>query len=632
MGDDVAIALTGGRAIPAAFFPVRDAGEPRPAVLVIHELLGLTAEMRRLAHRFSEAGFVALAPDFLAGLGPKPFCMARFARGIARRGVGRPYRQLEAARTWLTERPEVAGQPIGVAGFCIGGGFALLYAAGAEVEVVAPFYPAVPDDEALGGICPVVASFGGRDRVFGSGGEAPHRLAGPARRRPRRPHVSRGRTRVHGALRGRQRVAGPAPADARRPRSRGRRGRMAPDHRVLHQASRPSAAMTADTEAYRRLFESHPVAMAIWDPADGRIVAINDAAVHQYGYSHDEARTLTVDRFVHPDDWPRLRERLGTMPRGHVGGETFRHIRRDGSVVEVEMTGHELLFDGRPCRAVMAIDVSERRRLEEQLRMAQRMEAVGQLAGGIAHDFNNLLMVINGFSELLVTRLPPGDELEAAQQIRTAGDRAAALTKQLLAFGRPGIVRSETLNLADLIVGLLPMLERSIGVQVEITFSATARDPWVEADRAQLEQVLVNLAVNAHDAMPEGGRLSIELEERQRRPPRGDGIRARDAAAQRERHRPRHRRGDPRAGLPAVLHDQGRPRQQRTRAGDGLLDRPGVGRTDLGRRRLDPRDDDPRAVAAGGNAAVRSPCRGTGPIREPGDRTRSSLSRTNPRS
>ena len=253
--------------------------------------------------------------------------------------------------------------------------------------------------------------------------------------------------------------------------------------------------------------------MAIWDLADGRIVAFNDAAQHQYGYDQDEARTLTVDRLVHPDDWPRLRERLRTMPTGHVGGETFRHLRRDGSVVEVEMTGHELLFEGRPCRVVMAIDVSERRRLEERLRMAQRMEAVGQLAGGIAHDFNNLLMVINGFSELLVARLSPGDELEAAQQIRTAGDRAAALTKQLLAFGRPGIVRPETLNLADVIGGLLPLLERSFGVHVELAFSATARAPWVDADRAQLEQVLVNLAVNAHDAMPEGGRLSIELED-----------------------------------------------------------------------------------------------------------------------
>ena len=179
MGNDVAIALTSGRAIPAAFFPVRDSGEPRPGVLVIHELLGLTSEMRRLARRFSEEGFVALAPDFLAGLGPKPFCMARFARGIARRGVGRPYRQLEAARAWLTERPEVAGQPIGVAGFCIGGGFALLYAAGAEVEVVAPFYAAVPEDAVLEGICPVVASFGGRDAVFGAGAE---RLTGSLER------------------------------------------------------------------------------------------------------------------------------------------------------------------------------------------------------------------------------------------------------------------------------------------------------------------------------------------------------------------------------------------------------------------------------------------------------------------
>lgn len=169
MGNDVAIALTGGRAISAAFYPVPEATGPRPGVLVIHEALGLTDEMRRMARRFSEAGFVALAPDFLAGLGPKPFCIARFVRGIGRRGVGRPYRQLDAARAWLRLRPEVDGRPIGVAGFCMGGGFALLYAAGAEVEAVAPFYPAVPDEAILEGICPVVASFGGRDAVFAAG-------------------------------------------------------------------------------------------------------------------------------------------------------------------------------------------------------------------------------------------------------------------------------------------------------------------------------------------------------------------------------------------------------------------------------------------------------------------------------
>jgi carboxymethylenebutenolidase len=137
---------------------------------VLHELLGLNAEMRRLAGQFAEAGFVTLAPDFLHGLGPTPFCMARFARGIGRARTGRPYRQLDAARAWLSARPEVDGRPVGVAGFCIGGGFALLYAAGAGVQAVAPFYPAVPSAPALAGICPVVASFGGRDRIFGAGG------------------------------------------------------------------------------------------------------------------------------------------------------------------------------------------------------------------------------------------------------------------------------------------------------------------------------------------------------------------------------------------------------------------------------------------------------------------------------
>jgi carboxymethylenebutenolidase len=168
---DVTISLGPGHHVPAAYFPIPGATEPRPGVLVIHELLGLTPEMLRLARRFADEGFVALAPDFLSGLGPKPVCIARFVRGVGAARVGRPYRQLEAARAWLAARPEVAGLPIGVAGFCVGGGFALLYAAGAEVQAVAPFYPAVPgDDAALAGICPVVASFGGRDRVFGRGG------------------------------------------------------------------------------------------------------------------------------------------------------------------------------------------------------------------------------------------------------------------------------------------------------------------------------------------------------------------------------------------------------------------------------------------------------------------------------
>jgi carboxymethylenebutenolidase len=165
---DVEISLADGQKLPAALALVPDASGPRPGVLILHEVLGLNDDMRRIAGRLAGAGYVSLAPDFLAGLGPKPFCIARFARGLARPGRGRPYRQLDGARRWLAARPEVSGRAIGVAGFCIGGGFALLYAAGAEVQVVASFYGAVPvDGTALEGICPVVASYGGRDRVFG---------------------------------------------------------------------------------------------------------------------------------------------------------------------------------------------------------------------------------------------------------------------------------------------------------------------------------------------------------------------------------------------------------------------------------------------------------------------------------
>lgn len=161
-----------GAAPGASSSDSREARPGRPGVVVIHEAIGLNEDIRRIAARFADAGYVALAPDFLARLGPVPICIARFARGIGQTHAGRPYRQLAAAEAWLRARPEVAGGGIGVAGFCIGGGFALLHATGAEVDVVAPFYAAVPrDPDALATVCPVVASFGGRDRIFGQAGD-----------------------------------------------------------------------------------------------------------------------------------------------------------------------------------------------------------------------------------------------------------------------------------------------------------------------------------------------------------------------------------------------------------------------------------------------------------------------------
>ena len=264
-------------------------------------------------------------------------------------------------------------------------------------------------------------------------------------------------------------------------------------------------------EAYRRLFSAHPVPMAIWDPETGMILDANDAATAQYGYERSELLGLSIAEVVHPDDLPRLRDRLPRLPTGYAGAELFRHVRRDGTVIEVEMSGHPIDYEGRPARLVLATDVTARRRLEEQLRQSQKMEAVGRLAGGVAHDFNNLLMAIMGFCELLLERLPPDtEEREAAEEIHRAGTRAAAITSQLLAFSRPRTPHATVFDVNELIESLRSTLRGMIAEHIAIRTDPAADRAFVEADRAQIEQVIVSCAVNARDAMPDGGELLIE--------------------------------------------------------------------------------------------------------------------------
>ncbi len=270
-------------------------------------------------------------------------------------------------------------------------------------------------------------------------------------------------------------------------------------------------ALRRSDEQYRRLFDSHPVAMAVWDPGTLEILALNDAAIRQYGYSRGEAIGTTIDRLVHPDDWDRLVEQLASMPGGLVSGDIFRHVRSDGSELEVQMTGHPLEFEGRPARLVMAMDVSERRQLEAQLRQAQKMEAIGQLAGGIAHDFNNLLTAIRGFTELVRSDLPEGDAHRAdLDQVVLAADRATALARQLLAFSRRQVLQPRVIDLAEVVDGIAPMLQRLLGEHIQLVTHAVPGLGLIKVDPSQFEQVIVNLALNAHDAMPDGGQLTIE--------------------------------------------------------------------------------------------------------------------------
>jgi PAS domain S-box-containing protein len=272
------------------------------------------------------------------------------------------------------------------------------------------------------------------------------------------------------------------------------------------------STLSGDTVgADRRFFDAHPVPMAIWDPATGRILAANDAALAQYGYARDEIVDLPVSKLVHPDDLARVTARIHELPTGYTGVEPYRHLRKDGAVIEVEVSGHPIDFAGRSARLVLASDVTERRRLEDQLRQAHKMEAVGRLAGGVAHDFNNLLMAIMGFSELLREQLPEGsEERDAADAIHEAGTRAAVLTSQLLAFSRPRASQPEVLDLNDLLRSLEPVIERALGSQVAVDIRPGATDSRVEADRAQLEQAIMSCVLNARDAMPAGGRLTIE--------------------------------------------------------------------------------------------------------------------------
>jgi two-component system, cell cycle sensor histidine kinase and response regulator CckA len=198
--------------------------------------------------------------------------------------------------------------------------------------------------------------------------------------------------------------------------------------------------------------------------------------------------------------------------RRAVAGEpvTFHLEWNDGSfachVEPLRGAGGEV--QGAVC---MALDVTDRKQLEEQFRQAQKMEAVGRLAGGIAHDFNNLLMVIQGYADLLTDRLAEGDSMRRnAEQIQMAAQRATSLTRQLLAFSRKQMLAPKVLNIQSVVADMEKILRRLIGEDIELRTSAASDLGLVKADRSQLEQVIMNLAVNARDAMPKGGRLTIE--------------------------------------------------------------------------------------------------------------------------
>ena len=395
-----------------------------------------------------------------------------------------------------------------------------------------------------------------------------------------------------------------------------------------------------EEQSYRELFESSPRPMWVYDVETLRFLTVNESAVRAYGYSRDEFLAMTIADVRPLEDVPAMTRMVRAMGAGFNPSGFWRHRRRDGSLMDVEITSHSIDFGGRPARLVLVSDVTAQRaaeaalqaseaelravfaamtdvvlvfdadaryvkiaptspellyrpteallgrrareifapalaeyfesvvrqalagdapvhfdyeleiggeprwfsgtaspmrpagagtsggggrvlwvardvtaskQLEAQLRQAQKMEAVGLLAGGIAHDFNNLLTVITAYGQLLRVEFADGDERrEEVEEVLKAAARGAELTRQLLAFGRKQVLRPRVVDVNGVVAGVRPMLARLLGADATLDARLAPSLSRVEADPGQLEQVLLNLTANAGDAMPGGGRVTIE--------------------------------------------------------------------------------------------------------------------------
>jgi two-component system, cell cycle sensor histidine kinase and response regulator CckA len=408
--------------------------------------------------------------------------------------------------------------------------------------------------------------------------------------------------------------------------------------RDISERKRTEEALRESEERYRMLFESNPQPMWVFDLETLAFLAINEAAMNHYGYSREEFLAMTIKDIRLPEEVPSLLKRLA-IPVSFDRAGMWKHHKKDGSIIDVEITSHQLGFAGRRAELVLVNDVtermkaeaalgeaeekyrsifenavegifqsttegrwisvnsalahmlgyespqemvtsatdierqlyanpnsrseyrkileehnvvrgfitqlrrkdgssvwvsvstravrdvggaiiyyegfvediSERKLLEEQLQHSQKMEAVGRLAGGIAHDFNNLLTAIIGYSDLVMPWLKGEASPQGyVEEIRSAGERAASLTRQLLAFSRKQVLQPRVLNINSLVTDVSKMLRRLVGEDIEFIALLRPEAGLINADAGQIEQVLMNLVVNARDAMPQGGKIIIE--------------------------------------------------------------------------------------------------------------------------
>jgi PAS domain S-box-containing protein len=274
-------------------------------------------------------------------------------------------------------------------------------------------------------------------------------------------------------------------------------------------------ALMEQEKKYRTLFEESKDTILISDPA-GWILDINQAGIEMFGYPKKEIVELDPKRlYCNVGDRKRLWQEL--LVSGFVDDFEVEMKRKDGNKIIVQLSVSVTRDDAGEVigHRGIARDVTERKRLEKQLMHAQKMESIGMLAGGVAHDFNNLLTAISGYGQILQDSIPADDEIsrESVEQVLNAAERATELTKSLLAFSRKQVICPKPVQVEDIIRNTGKLIKRIIGEDIELSMSFCDGEPPVMADTGQIEQVLMNLATNARDAMPHGGRLNISTRE-----------------------------------------------------------------------------------------------------------------------
>jgi PAS domain S-box-containing protein len=281
------------------------------------------------------------------------------------------------------------------------------------------------------------------------------------------------------------------------------------------EIKRNEQALRRSEARYRSLVQSSVYGI-YRSSLEGRFLDVNPALITMLGYGSAEDVLLLdpeKDVFANPEEHAHLIEEFRRS--GRLDGIEVKWKRNDASIITVRISGRTVSSADEPADVLEAIaeDVTDRRALEDQFRQAQKMEAVGRLAGGVAHDFNNLLMVISGYAEVILAKLAPDHPLhEKGRAIQLAADRATTLTRQLLAFSRKQLLELKVVDVNAIVQDMERLLRPLIGENVELVAVLAQQAAHTRADAGQLEQVLMNLVVNAKDAMPGGGKLTIQTQ------------------------------------------------------------------------------------------------------------------------